>query len=89
MQVNHPRISDQHQHHLTQALHPKISVISCGPANGYGHPTQTAIDNLEAVDSNYIYQTEPGDAGAGTILAGRGVITNSNIWLLVNSTSVR
>ena len=85
MVVNHHGSATSSNTTWTQTLHPKISIISCA-TNSYGHPTATAINNLTAVDSNYIYQTQPGSGAA--IPAGRGVITNSNIWLLVDSTSV-
>ncbi|MBU1078020.1 MAG: T9SS type A sorting domain-containing protein, partial [Spirochaetes bacterium] len=55
------------------ALDPHLSVISSG-GNAYGHPTQDAIDRLEAVNAvNYIYCTEAEGTDGGTPSAGRGV----------------
>jgi beta-lactamase superfamily II metal-dependent hydrolase len=65
-------------------LDPKVSVISVGN-NGYGHPTQLALDRLcnDPGANNYIYQTELGSGG--TIPAGRGEMVGSNIWIEVTA----
>ncbi|MDD5066208.1 MAG: MBL fold metallo-hydrolase [bacterium] len=55
------------------AVNPLLSIISSG-GDAFGHPTQTTIDRLEAVNPfNYIYCTEAPGCDGGTPSAGRGV----------------
>lgn len=87
MVVNHHGSATSSNPTWVSTLDPKASIISIGQNNTYPHPTQEAIDRLCANSSTYIYQTENSPTGGGTIPAGRGRVTNSNIHILVGDTS--
>ena len=87
MIVNHHGSATSSNPTWVSTLNPKASIISIGQNNTYPHPTQEAIDRLCANSSTYIYQTENTPTGGGTIPAGRGRVTNSNIHILVGDTS--
>lgn len=55
------------------AVNPKISIISCGMGNDYGHPHKDTISNLKSINSK-IYRT---DFNGTIILRTDG----NNIWL--------
>jgi len=84
LHVNHHGSQYSSNPYWVATLDPKVSVISVG-SNGYGHPTQLALDRLcnDPGADNYIYQTELGSGG--TIPSGRGEVVGSNIWIEVTS----
>ena len=43
-----------------KALSPKLSVISCGKNNRYGHPDAEAVEHMQAVDSWIFYTMQSG-----------------------------
>uniref|UniRef100_UPI0040571DB1 DNA internalization-related competence protein ComEC/Rec2 n=1 Tax=Acetatifactor sp. TaxID=1872090 RepID=UPI0040571DB1 len=45
---------------ILELLKPKLSVISCGRNNSYGHPHEETLDRLEAVDSEVFVTSEYG-----------------------------
>ena len=48
-----------------KALSPKLSVISCGVNNRYGHPGAEAIEHIEAAGSQILYTMESGQIRVG------------------------
>ncbi len=84
LHVNHHGSQYSSNPYWVSTLDPKVSVISVGN-NGYGHPTQLALDRLcnDPGANNYIYQTELGSGG--TIPPGRGEVVGSNIWIEVTA----
>ncbi len=87
MVVNHHGSASSSNPTWVSTLNPQASIISIGENNDYPHPTQEAIDRLCANSSTYIYQTEDSPLDGGTIPAGRGRATNSNIHIIVGDTS--
>lgn len=64
-----------------QKLHPKISTISCGIDNQYGHPHAETLQNLSNVPGNHIYITS--ECGEITVTASKDrVIVRT--WLADN-----
>ena len=45
---------------MLERLQPKISLISCGEGNRYGHPHENLIHRLEKVNSNQYITTRHG-----------------------------
>ena len=43
-----------------KVLSPKLSVISCGEHNRYGHPDAEAVERIEAADSRILYTMKSG-----------------------------
>ena len=43
-----------------KALSPKLSVISCGEHNRYGHPDAEAVARIEAAGSHILYTMKSG-----------------------------
>ncbi|MDQ7798340.1 MAG: Ig-like domain-containing protein [Candidatus Edwardsbacteria bacterium] len=84
LHANHHGSQYSSNPYWVSTLDPRVSVISVGN-NGYGHPTQLALDRLcnDPGANNYIYQTELGSGG--TIPAGRGEVVGSNIWIEVTA----
>ncbi|BFV59347.1 ComEC/Rec2 family competence protein [Kitasatospora sp. CMC57] len=39
---------------LTSTLHPRLALISCGPENPYGHPSQATIDRLQSLGATVL-----------------------------------
>jgi beta-lactamase superfamily II metal-dependent hydrolase len=68
---------------LVSTLLPRVSIISAGDGNPYGHPTQTVINRLIFYGS-YIYQTELGSGG--TIPPGDGEVVDGHVVIDVDST---
>lgn len=52
-----------------QAVHPDMTVISCGKKNRYGHPHADTLARLETVESK-VYRTD--ESGAVQIEIKRG-----------------
>ncbi|UCF79017.1 MAG: MBL fold metallo-hydrolase [Candidatus Eiseniibacteriota bacterium] len=73
--VNHHGSGYSSNPSFLATLSPEVSVISVG-TNGYGHPTQSAIDRIVAAGS-YIYQTELGSGG--TIPPGSGEVVGGHV----------
>lgn len=48
-----------------KALSPKLSVISCGVNNRYGHPGAEAIEHIESAGSQILYTMESGQIRVG------------------------
>ena len=84
LHVNHHGSLYSSNPYWVSTLDPMVSVISVG-VNGYGHPSQLALDRLcaDPGTDNYIYQTELGSGG--TIPSGRGEVVSSNVWIEVKS----
>jgi beta-lactamase superfamily II metal-dependent hydrolase len=80
LNVNHHGSATSSNPTYISTLQPEVSIITVG-TNGYGHPTQLALDRLAALSTNHIYQTEIG--GGGTLPAARDSIVNTNIWIMV------
>jgi len=87
MIVNHHGSATSSNPAWVSTLNPQASIISIGENNTYSHPSQDAIDRLCNNSGTYIYQTENSPLGGGTIPAGRGRVTNSNIHIIVGDTS--
>ena len=43
-----------------KVLSPKLSIISCGKNNRYGHPDAEAVEHMQAVDSRIFYTMQSG-----------------------------
>lgn len=43
-----------------EALNPRVSVVSCGENNRYGHPGEEAVSHMEAAGSKVFYTMESG-----------------------------
>lgn len=43
-----------------KVLSPKLSIISCGKNNRYGHPDEEAVEHMQAVDSRIFYTMQSG-----------------------------
>lgn len=63
LKVGHHGSDTSSSRSFLSRVQPKIGIISVGNNNSYGHPAQTALDNLTAVGSK-IYRTDQ----AGTIV---------------------
>jgi len=87
LHVNHHGSSSSTNQTWVNTLDPQVSIISLGDGNSYGYPKAETLTRLTSDPGadNYIYQTEAGSGAA--IPAGRGQVCNSNIWVVVNSTT--
>ncbi len=82
-QVDHHGSIANSNANLVSTLLPRVSIISAGNGNPYGHPTQTVINRLVFYGS-YIYQTELGSGG--TIPSGDGEVVDGHVVIDVDST---
>ncbi|MRR09942.1 T9SS type A sorting domain-containing protein, partial [bacterium] len=87
LHVNHHSSASSSNPTWVSTLNPQVSLISLGAGNPYGYPKQETLNRLtsDPGGDNHIYQTETGNGG--TIPSGRGHICNSNIWVVVNSST--
>jgi beta-lactamase superfamily II metal-dependent hydrolase len=87
LHVNHHSSASSSNPTWVSTLNPQVSFISLGAGNSYGYPKAETITRLTSDPGldNHIYQTETGTGG--TIPSGRGHVCNSNIWIVVNSTT--
>lgn len=77
--VNHHGSSHSSNEAFLSAIKPRVSVISCGEDNTYGHPTQEALDRLHDHGSD-VFLTNVGRAeetygdgsGVGTMFVANG-----------------
>ena len=51
-------------------LNPKLSLISCGKNNSYGHPHEETLEQLESIGSEILATVE---SGAITLKIGRRI----------------
>ena len=57
---------------FSNAVSPKVAIISLGPGNNYGHPHQEVLDRLSAVGIEQIYRTDLDDTVTLTTNGSRG-----------------
>lgn len=80
LKVNHHGSQHSSSDEFINALHPRVSLISVGANNLYGHPTQVVLDKLNPIGSVFI--TEDGNPlasyGTAKIANGDIVVTVSN-----------
>lgn len=79
LKVGHHGSKDSSTDEFLKAVTPKVSVISVGAGNSYGHPTKAALQRLEGIGSK-IYRTDT----VGTVIAkcyngGFNIETDKNI----------
>ena len=70
LKVAHHGSSGSSCEELLEVLHPKLSLISCGKNNSYGHPHAETLERLEDVGSEILTTTE---SGAVTLKLGRKI----------------
>ena len=81
LKVGHHGSENSSTEEFLKAVSPKVSVISSGAGNKYGHPTADALDRLDAMGTK-VYRTDT----AGTIIAkcydgGFNIETTTDICL--------
>lgn len=81
LKVGHHGSENSSTEEFLKAVSPKVSVISSGAGNKYGHPTADALDRLDAIGTK-VYRTDT----AGTIIAkcydgGFNIETTTDICL--------
>ena len=70
LKVAHHGSSGSSCEELLEVLQPKLSLISCGKNNSYGHPHAETLERLEDVGSEILTTTE---SGAITLKLGRKI----------------
>ena len=70
LKVAHHGSSGSSCEELLEVLKPKLSLISCGKNNSYGHPHEETLERLEAVGSKVLSTVE---SGAITLKIGRKI----------------
>lgn len=82
--VNHHGSAHSTNPFWLETLRPRVSVISCGTGNPWGHPTEKALARLLASKGNQVYQTELGalDPHDLRVAKGRIRVAGSNVWIV-------
>lgn len=70
LKVAHHGSSGSSSQAFLEAVNPRLSLISCGKDNSYGHPHEETLERLESVGSQIMSTTE---SGAITLKIGRDI----------------